>query len=76
MDENIVEELKQLRIERWTKLKDAVITALATKLIRAGKVNEKYVPYYEKAIESGHNITLLYEYYLMSHDFNKGSCIP
>ena len=39
-DENIVEELKQLRIERWTKLKDAVITALATKLIRAGKVNE------------------------------------
>ena len=34
VDENIVEELKQLRIERWTKLKDAVITALATKLIR------------------------------------------
>lgn len=75
-DENIVEELKQLRIERWTKLKDAVITALATKLIRAGKVNEKYVSYYEKAIESGHNITLLYEYYLMSHDFNKEVVFP
>lgn len=74
--ENAGKEADLSKSKRLSKLKDSVITALATKLIRAGKVGEKYVPYYAKAIESGHNITLLYEYYLMSHDFNKEVVFP
>ena len=72
-NENIIEFL----MSEYDQYKDeSILSSLVGKLIKNGMLDEKYTPYYEDAVNKDIKVTLLYEYYLMSHNFNKPATFP
>ena len=48
-----------------------MLQALCSLLIKGNKIGYRYFPWYEKAVEEGLKLTRLYEYYMMSMDWEQ-----
>lgn len=53
-----------------------ILECLCSSLIRADKTGSRYLPWYEKCIESELKVTRLFEYYILSRDMKDMSQLP
>ncbi len=58
------------------KQDDMVLKAVCSLLIKGNKVDNRYFPWYEKAVERELRITRLYDYYMLSIDLERREALP
>lgn len=69
--------LQDILIRVYEKKKDVrVLQEICTLLIKGGRTEQKYFPWYQKGVEAQLRITNLYEYYMMTLDLTVMQPLP